>query len=85
MNFTIDKDFLHHYLQKVDDRPIFDIEKADYHYFMKILTWDVHDATVQIVVATQSEKRMEIQIDFLSPAIFRFRATDALNVPEHQT
>ncbi len=85
MNFTIDKDFLHHYLQKVDDRPIFDIEKADYHYFMKILTWDVHDATVQIVVATQSEKRMEIQIDFLTPAIFRFRATDALNVPEHQT
>ncbi len=85
MNFKMDLEYLHHYLQKVDDRLIFDIEKADYHYFMKVLTWSVEGATISLVISTQTEKRMEVQIDFLTPAVFRFRATQELDVPEHST
>jgi len=85
VNFKINKDYLHHYLQKVEDRLIFDIEQADYHYFMKILTWTVEGSNVNLVISTQSEKRIEIQVDFLSPAVFRFRATQELDVPEHET
>ena len=85
MNFKIDMDYLHHYLQKVEDRLIFDIEQADYHYFMKILTWNVEGSGVNLVVSTQDEKRIEIQVDFLSPAVFRFRATNELDIPAHDT
>ncbi len=85
MNFKIDLDYLHHYMQKVEDRLIFDIEQADYHYFMKVLTWHVENSGIQLVVSTQTEKRVEIQIDFLTPGVFRFRATQELDVPEHDT
>ena len=85
MNFKMDMDYLHHYLQKMEDRPIFDIEQADYHYFMKLLTYSVTDGGINLVVSTQTEKRIEIEINFLAPSLFRFRATTELDVPEHGT
>ncbi len=85
MNFKMDLDYLHYYMQKAEDRLIFDIEQADYHYCMKLLTWSLMDSGVNLVVSTQTEKRIEIEINFLTPSLFRFRATTKLDVPEHET
>ena len=85
MNFPVEKEFLHNYLHKIDDRPIFDIEQADYHYLKKLLTWTVKDSKINLCAATQTEMRLKIQIDFLNPSLFRFRATPASEVPAHPT